>query len=137
MSLTEAQIVATIKANVHYTWADEAILLKAQKWLSIRKDCDKRRNYDEKTTYNYLVSQISEALELNDIEIIKISKYGYNTYCFSVYFVTNDLDYIFALDIPIIKNMTVENREETNNVMLMFGYKETEYSWIYLGTHII
>lgn len=129
MNLTEANIVRTIKENVHYIWAEETTLLKAQKWLSIRKDCDKRRNYDEKTSYNFLTSQISEALELSNVEIKNITQCGYDTYAFSVRFTVNDFDYIFELEIPIIKNMTVENREYTCNGMLSFGYKQTKYSW--------
>lgn len=129
MNLANENIVKTIKSNVCYMWVDSNIFLKAQKWLSIRNDCDKRRNYDEKDSYNFLISQISEALELSNAEIISIEQCGYKMYGFSVCFIANDFDYIFNLTVPIIKKMTVENKEYINDGMLSFGYKQTEYVW--------
>lgn len=132
MNLTNENIVRVIKNSVQYIWINELILLNAQKWISIRKDCDKRRNYDEKTSYNFLTTQISEALELHNVEIRKIISCGTNMsniYAFAVRFISNDTDYIFELQIPIIKNLTIENREYARNGKLSFGYKQMSSCW--------
>ena len=35
------------------------------------------------------------------------------TYAYEIEFITNDFDYIFQLEIPVIKNMTVDNIKYT------------------------
>lgn len=129
LDLTTHNLVSTIKRNVYYGWVNENILENAQKWLMIKKSCDKRRKYDEKISYDWLSEEISKALEINDVKIINIMTCGMETYAYEIEFITNDFDYIFQLEIPVIKNMTVDNIEYTYGGNLLFGYKEGESSW--------
>lgn len=127
--LTEQNLVREIKRNVSYIWADKSILENAQKWLSIKDNCDKRRKYDEKDYYGLLSNSISEALDVSNITIYKIMSCGYENYAYSVYFTIDEYDYNFDLTIPIIKNMTTENKQETLGGMLLFGYESSRSCW--------
>lgn len=127
--LTEQNLIREIKQNVSYVWADESILENAQKWLSIKDNCDKRRKYDEKDYYVLLTNSISEALDVSSITINKIITCGYENYAYSVYFTIDEYDYIFDLTIPVIKNMTAKNRQETIDGMLLFGYESSRSCW--------
>lgn len=127
--LTEQNLVREIKRNVSYIWADKSILENAQKWLSIKDRCDKRRKYNEKDYYVLLSNSICEALNVNNITIYKITSCGYENYAYSIYFTIDEYDYNFDLTIPIIKNMTNENRQETLDGMLLFGYESDRGGW--------
>ena len=126
--LTEMNLVREIKRNVSYIWADKIYLENAQKWLSMRDNCDKRRNYEEKDCFEILTKNISEALGVDRVEIYRIDIYGYERYAYSVYFTISEYDYNFVLEIPVIKNLTVENREQTFDGKLMFGYEKNKFS---------
>lgn len=126
--LTEMNLVREIKRNVSYIWADEIYLKDAQKWLSMRDSCDKRRNYDEKDCFEILTRNISEALGVDRVEIYRIDICGCERYAYSVYFTISEYDYNFVLEIPVIKNLTAENREQTFDGKLMFGYEESRFS---------
>lgn len=125
--LTEQNLVREIKRNISYVWADEMILKDAQKWLSMRDNCDKRRKYDEKNGFDLLTHNISEALD-KDIVIYKITPCGYECYSYHIHFTIDEYDYNFILEVPIIKHMTVENREQTLDGKLIFGYEESRFS---------
>lgn len=126
--LTEQNLVREIKRNVSYVWADKIYLENAQKWLSMRDNCDKRRNYNEKDCFEILTKNISEALDVDRVDIYRIDICGYERYAYSVYFTISEYDYNFVLEIPVIKNLTVENREQTFDGKLMFGYEESRFS---------
>ena len=126
--LTEQNLLREIKRNVSYMWADKNYLENAQKWLSMRDNCDKRRNYNEKDCFEILTKNISEALDVDRVEIYNIHSCGYERYAYSVYFTISEYDYNFVLEIPVIKNLTVENSRETFDGKLIFGYKESRFS---------
>ena len=126
--LTEMNLVREIKRNVSYVWADKIYLENAQKWLSMRDSCDKRRNYDEKNCFEILTRNISEALDVDKMEIYRIDICGYERYAYSVYFTISEYDYNFVLEIPVIKNLTIENSRETFDGKLIFGYEESRFS---------
>lgn len=126
--LTEQNLVREIKRNVSYMWVDKMYLENAQKWLSMRDNCDKRRNYNEKDCFEILTRNISEALDVDRVEIYRIDICGYEMYAYSVYFTISEYDYNFVLEIPVIKNLTVENREQTFDGKLMLGYEESRFS---------
>lgn len=130
--LTEQNLVREIKRNVSYMWADTIYLENAQKWLSMRENCDKRRNYNEKDCFEILTKNISEALDVDRVEIYRIDTCGYERYAYSIYFTISEYDYNFVLEIPVIKNLTVENREQTLDGKLMFGYDESRFSRVML-----
>ena len=126
--LTEQNLLREIKRNVSYVWADKIYLENAQKWLSMRDNCDKRRNYDEKDYFEILTKNISEALDVDRVEIYNIHSCGYENYAYSVYFTISNYDYNFVLEIPVIKNLTVENSREIFDGKLIFGYEESRFS---------
>lgn len=126
--LTEMNLVREIKRNVSYMWADKIYLENAQKWLSMRDNCDKRRNYNEKDCFEILTKNISEALDVDRVEIYRIDICGYECYAYSVYFTISEYDYNFVLEIPVIKNLTIENSRETFDGKLIFGYEESRFS---------
>ena len=130
--LTEQNLLREIKRNVSYMWADTIYLDNAQKWLSMRDNCDKRRNYDEKNCFEILTKNVSEALDVQRVEIYRIDTCGYERYAYSIYFTISEYDYHFVLEIPVIKNLTVENREQTLHGKLMFGYEESRSSRVML-----
>ena len=59
---------------------------KAQKWLGCLErneapdgeKLDKRRSYDEKESYNYLVDKLKKIFNREDIELIKIYNYNFS-----------------------------------------------------------
>lgn len=126
--LTEQNLLREIKRNVSYMWADKNYLENAQKWLSMRDNCDKRRNYNEKDCFEILTKNISEALDVDRVEIYRIDICGYECYAYSVYFTISEYDYNFVLEIPVIKNLTVENNREIFDGKLIFGYEESRFS---------
>ena len=126
--LTEQNLLREIKRNVSYVWADKIYLENAQKWLSMRDNCDKRRNYNEKDCFELLTKNISEALDVDRVEIYNIHSCGYENYAYSVYFTISNYDYNFVLEIPVIKNLTVENSREIFDGKLIFGYEESRFS---------
>ena len=66
------------------------------------------------------------------MEIYRIDTCGYERYAYSIYFTISEYDYNFVLEIPVIKNLTVENREQTLDGKLMFGYEESRFSRVML-----
>ena len=126
--LTEQNLLREIKRNVSYMWADKNYLENAQKWLSMRDNCDKRRNYNEKDCFEILTKNISEALDVDRVEIYRIDICGYECYAYSVYFTISEYDYNFVLEIPVIKNLTIENSREIFDGKLIFGYEESRFS---------
>ena len=125
--LTEQNLVREIKRNVSYIWADKIYLENAQKWLSMRDNCDKRRNYDEKDCFEILAKNISEALDVKKVDIHEIVSCGYENYAYIIFFTIQEYDYVFILEVPVIKKLTVENRKELLDGKLLFGYKEYSY----------
>lgn len=125
-NLTEMNLVREIKRSVSYIWADETYLKNAQKWLSMRENCDKRRKYDEKDWFEILTKNISEALDVDRVEICDIHSCGYESYSYYIYFTIQEYDYIFVLEIPIIKNLSEKNREYTSDGQLSFGYEKSD-----------
>ena len=83
-NLTEMNLVREIKRIVSYIWADETYLKNAQKWLSMRENCDKRRKYDEKDWFEILTKNISEALDVDRVEICDIHSCGYENYSYYI-----------------------------------------------------
>lgn len=94
----------------------------------MRDNCDKRRNYNEKDCFEILTKNISEALDVDRVEIYRIDICGYDRYAYSVYFTISEYDYNFILEIPVIKNLTIENSRETFDGKLIFGYEESRFS---------
>ena len=125
--LTEMNLVREIKRNVSYVWADKIYLENAQKWLSMRDNCDKRRNYDEKDYFEILAKNISEALDVKKVDIHEIVSCGYENYAYIIFFTIQEYDYVFILEVPVIKKLTVENRKELLDGKLLFGYKKYSY----------
>ena len=125
--LTEQNLVREIKRNVSYIWADKIYLENAQKWLSMRDNCDKRRNYDEKDYFEILAKNISEALDVKKVDIHEIVSCGYENYAYIIFFTIQEYDYVFILEVPVIKKLTVENRKELLDGKLLFGYKKYSY----------
>lgn len=129
LKLTKLNLIGAVKQSVHYIYAYETILKNAQHWLTIKKDCDKRRKYEEKTSYNLLSKELSETLEINNVEIIDIRTCGLEIYAYAIDFITNSYDYIFQLEIPLVENITIDNMQYTQNGKLLFGYKENDSTY--------
>ena len=81
------------------------------------------KDYFETIAWN-----ISEELDVDRVEIYRIDICGYEHYAYSVYFTISEYDYNFVLEIPVIKNLTVENSRETFDGKLIFGYEESRFS---------
>lgn len=130
LKLTTKNLVDNIKRSVQYSWVDATILENAQKWLVIKKNCDKRRKYVEKDAYDAISKKIAEALEIENVKILNITQCGLECYAYAIVFKTSDFDYVFRLEIPIIKHMNVDNMGYTRYGTLGFGFEESECSWV-------
>ena len=106
--ILQALVKATASESaVLYTIVDKNYLENAQKWLSMRDNCDKRRNYNEKDCFEILTKNISEALDVDRMEIYRIDICGYERYAYSVYFTISEYDYNFVLEIPVINAIAI------------------------------
>lgn len=126
--LTKAELVRTVRKNIHYEWVD-LFVEDAQKWLSMQKgNIDKRRKYPEKLAYNELVRHLNNAFIREDVQILKIVSYGYDTNGYRIEFVT-DGDYVFFLEVPNIEVYSERNMSEFYMGKLKFGYMSNSHCY--------
>lgn len=84
LELTKHNLVDTIKSCISYSWASEKTLTSAQKWLTMRDNCDKRKKYDEKEAYKLLTENMVWMLSADNITIKEIITCGYNAYAYTI-----------------------------------------------------
>lgn len=92
-------------------WAE-----KAQKWIGCLETnitpngekLDKRRTYEEKDAYNYLVDSLQKMFGRNDIELTKIYNFNFGE-AWEYIFKCEDIDFI--LKVPIIHKVTFKSFE--------------------------
>lgn len=126
--LTKAELVRTVRKNIHYEWVD-LFIDDAQKWLSMQKsNVDKRRNYPEKLAYDQLVRHLNNAFIREDIQVLNIVSYGYDSSGHRIEFVT-DSDYVFFLEVPNIENYSEGNMNDFYIGKLKFGYMRSSYCY--------
>lgn len=116
--LTKHNLVDTIKSCISYSWASEKTLTSAQKWLTLRDNCDKRKKYDEKDAYKLLTENMVWMLGVDNITIKEIMTCGYNAYAYTIAFTVNDHDCLFRVTVPMLDKLT----------SLMLTPKITDYS---------
>lgn len=127
LKLTEKNLINTIQANVRYDWVDYFIE-DAIKWISMRDNIDKRRKYEEKTSYGCLCSKIQSALDIQNINITQIVQGGYDCHYHSIHF-TSDIDEhkcVFILEIPVIRRIQLTEETKRCLGMLSFGFKSSD-----------
>ena len=126
--LTKAELVRTVRKNIHYEWVD-LFVEDAQKWLSMQKgNIDKRRKYPEKLAYDQLVRHLNSAFIREDIQILNIVSYGYDSIGYRIEFVT-DSDYVFLLEVPNIENYCEGNMNDFYMGKLKFGYMRSSFCY--------
>jgi hypothetical protein len=99
------------KQEVLYDWTfNPGIINGARKWLVMlnNKDnpIDKRKKYEEKDQFKFLLDDMKKYFERDDIEITQIMQYGYNNYADAIYF--NCAGHKFELYIPNMRNISMK-----------------------------
>lgn len=99
------------KQEVMYDWTfNPGIINGARKWLSMINNKDnpinKRKKYEEKDQFKYLLNNVKKYFERDDIEITQITQYGYNNYADAIYF--NCQGHKFELYIPNMHNISMK-----------------------------
>lgn len=131
--LADTDVVHTIKENVNYLWVDYHFG-KAKDWLNIKSQkYDRRKKYEEKDAYDYLVNKLKEIFQVENLEIIRMCYEGYEQYTRWIDFIT-DSDYIFHITIPVIKRLTVELLPYTNYGKIALGYHTSSCSMRVMNT---
>lgn len=131
--LADDNVVYMIKRNVNYLWVDY-YFNKAKDWLNIKSQkYDKRKKYEEKDAYDYLVYKLKEIFQVENLEIIRMCYEGYEQYTRWIDFIT-DSDYIFHMTVPVIKMLTVELLSYTNCGKIALGYHTGNHSMRVYGT---
>jgi hypothetical protein len=121
LQLTKEDLAYTIRKSVTYPWA-EFFINNAISWIRMATGkIDRRKRYPEQDDYNQLVSVLNQAFSRNDIEILDIVSWGFDTYGWGITFTTSD-DWILRLDVPHIKKVSEENMNDFNLGQLRFGY---------------
>lgn len=122
--------LSIIKSNVFYT-LEYMDYKKAQKWLSMKDNCDKRKKYEEKDAYNTIISRLSSVFfNHKEIEIKEILSCGYETYGVSYRVDFNGI--IFDIQIPIINNLTTKNMEYTNDGKIHVTYQKSTHFYEFI-----
>ena len=130
--LANEDLAYNIRKSVEYWWFDFHVK-DALEWVTLRKGkIDRRKKYDEKSGYDSLITELQNALEVDGLEILEIVQCGFDTYAYTLKFTIESSDYVFLLNIPIIKNLTVDNMFETNYGRLNFGYLENNSCYKYI-----
>ena len=107
---------------------------KAQKWL----DClerneapdgeklDKRRSYDEKVSYNYLVDKLKKIFNREDIELIKIYDYNFSE-AWEYIFRCENTEFIFT--VPNVQKVSFKSFEYNADwcFKIKLGYYKNEH----------
>lgn len=135
LNLAKADRLKTIKENVdyfHYNFC----LPKAREWHRMINDnnakIDKRRRYEEKDMYDYLVKQLKDDFFGDrDIDIVTIMTCGYESYSTGIVVKCND--FTFGIHIPNIKSLYMGNIEFADYGMISLSLKESEHCWLQLG----
>lgn len=130
--LANEDLAYNIRKSVEYWWFDFHVK-NALDWITLRRGkIDKRKKYDEKSGYDSLITELQNALEVDGLEILEIVQCGFDAYAYTLKFTIESSDYVFLLNIPIIKKLTVENMLETNYGKLNFGYLENNSYYKYI-----
>lgn len=118
--LTKEDLAYQVQHNINYLWF-EYFLEDAKKWVTMRDKCDRRKKYQEKEGYNYLVNKFKEIFDVETIDILEFRTEGYDR-CATWCIFTTDTDYIYYLIVPTIKNITHKNMEGVAYGQIRFGY---------------
>lgn len=128
----EAKRIDVIKQEVYYDFLLYGIE-KAQKWLNMKDNCDKRKKYDEKDGYNTFIYCLSKQLFNNrNIEIECISFCGFEHYGWSIDVKLIDKNIIFNISIPVLKNINVENFNWASQGKLYVSYQSSPSCYSYV-----
>ena len=132
--LLEQQAVNLYKSNVQYLRLPYSMIEKTQNWMHMLKNnkdmdgnkLDKRKKYEEKQSYDYILRKLQEFLGIEDIVIDKIYNYNYGqgweiVFCYK--------DTKWELTIPNLPRITVEDyrREGVRCFALRLLYFEKDY----------
>lgn len=126
LRLLEKDAFDIYKQEVFYDWSfNSSIIDGARKWLSMLNNKDnpinKRKKYEEKDHFKWLTDSMKKYFERNDIEITKITQYGYTNYADAIYF--NCAGHKFELYIPNMHNMSMkEYQYYSSNTFKMILY---------------
>lgn len=112
LELLEKDALNIYKQEVVYDWTfNPGIINSARKWLSMINNKDnpinKRKKYEEKDHFNFLLYNMKKYFERDDIEITQIMQYGYSNYADAIYF--NCQGHKFELYIPNMRNMDMKD----------------------------
>ena len=121
--LAEQNRIDTIKNSVSY-FTFVAMCEKAQTWLSMleKEKIDRRRNYEEKSFFDVLQSDVSREIIGEEVKITKIYSCGYESYAWDIYFDYDGKSY--AIQIPDTSKLTVKNVSSTNDGKLTLFLSE-------------
>lgn len=112
--LAYADEVETVKKSVTYTVLT-SVIPKAQEWLNKveSQKIDRRRKYDEKEAYDFLLITLKHQLfGEHPIEIVDILSYGYDNSAWWIEFTCNGIK--FNLAIPVIEHLDVRNFKDVH-----------------------
>lgn len=131
LELTKHNLVDTIKSCISYSWASEKTLTSAQKWLTMRDNCDKRKKYDEKEAYKLLTENMVWMLSADNITIKEIITCGYNAYAYTITFIVDNHDCLFHITVPMLNKLTSlmltpKITDYSTAGMLQLGYQQGE-----------
>ena len=107
---------------------------KAQKWLGCLErneapdgeKLDKRRSYDEKESYNYLVDKLKKIFNREDIELIKIYDYNFSE-AWEYIFRCENTEFIFT--VPNVQKVSFKSFEYNADwcFKIKLGYYKNEH----------
>ena len=106
--LADEDLAYIIRKNVNYGFVTY-LFDSAMKWCEMRTGkYDKRKKYEEKESYNYIVNKLKEIFDIETLEITRMTYLGFDQCEMWIEFITNS-DYVFRLEIPNINRVTTEN----------------------------
>ncbi len=121
--LADEDLAYTIRKNVNYGFVTY-LFDSAMKWCEMRTGkYDKRRKYNEKESYDYIIGKLKKIFNVKTVEIIRMVYLGFDQCEMWIEF-TTDSDYVFRLEIPNINRVTTENMVSLRYGMAGLAYYE-------------
>lgn len=137
--LLEKQAFELYKTHVNYWQFGKTLIEKTQKWMNMLEKgidangnkIDKRKRYEEKDCYEYVVALLKDLLGVEDFSITQIMDYNWGE-AKCIYFTSHDHTWeLFIPTIDGIKMKTYQNYGvDCFKLKLLHEDSKSYYSWV-------
>ena len=134
LRLLEEDAYRTYITEVRYDRFPPTMIEKARKWFDEMLNnknfkIDKRKKYEEKEVFDWLIKNLRNTFEQPDIEITEFSILGYGHTADIIYFTCKG--HKFVLQIPIIQNVSFKDYQDESDYVFKIRLHSNEKECIH------